>query len=92
MFLYDAVLEAVICGNTEIPTNKYHLVLQKFKETDPKTNQTGFESQFNLLYQVTPNPNDVFCATAKNHQNKNRSDKYLPCKDTVNIKLLNYYK
>ena len=55
--------------------------MQKFKQRDPVTNHNGFESQFYLLSQVTPDPDDVYCNTAKGHQNKNRSDKYLPRKN-----------
>ena len=78
MFVHDAVLEAVICGETEIPTDKYQSVIQKLKQIDPKRHHTGFESQFHLLSQVTPDPDNVYCNTAKMHQNKNRSNKYLP--------------
>ena len=39
---------------------------------------TGLECQFNLLSQVTPDPDNVYCSTAKNNKKKNRSVKYLP--------------
>ncbi|XP_041379313.1 receptor-type tyrosine-protein phosphatase S-like [Gigantopelta aegis] len=48
-FVHDAVLERVICGETEIPTDKYQSELQKLKEHDPRTHQTGLESQVNLF-------------------------------------------
>ena len=81
MFVHDAVLEAVICGETEIPTDKYQSVVQKLRSIDPQRHCSGLESQFNLLSQVTPDPDDVYCSTAKSHSNKNRSNKYLPRKD-----------
>ena len=58
-------------------------MLQKLKHKNPQTRQTGFESQFYLLSQVTPDPDDLdlHCNTARGHQNKNRSDKFLPCKN-----------
>ena len=80
VFLHDAVLEAVICGETEIPTDEYQSVVQKLRSVD-QTHCTGLESQFNLLSQVTPDPDDVYCNTAKMHQKKNRSNKYLPRED-----------
>ena len=80
-FVHDAVLERIICGETEIPTDKYQSELQKLKEHDPRTHQTGLESQFNLLFQLTPNPDDVHCNTAEVNSDKNRSDKYLPRED-----------
>ena len=61
--------------------NKYQSVVQKLKRRNSKTRQTGFESQFYLLSQVTPDPDDVFCNTARGHQNKNRSNKFLPRKN-----------
>ena len=78
MFVYDAVLEAVICGDTEIATNKYAMKFQKLKEVDPVTGSSGLKSQFDLFFQVTPNPDDVLCDTAKTHLDKNRSNTYLP--------------
>ena len=58
-------------------------MLQKLKHRNPQTRQTGLESQFYLLSQVTPDPDDVdlYCNTARAHQNKNRFDKFLPRKN-----------
>ena len=78
MFVHDAVLEAVICGETDITTNKYEMKLQKLKVVDPVTGSSGLKSQFDLFFQVTPDPDDVFCDTAKMHVEKNRSNNYLP--------------
>ena len=78
MFLHDAVLEAVICGETAITTDKYQMKLQKLKEVDPVTSYSSLKSQFDLLIQITPDPDDVHCDTAKVHYAKNRSSKYLP--------------
>ena len=78
MFLHDAVLEAVVCGETEIATDKYQLTLQKLKEIDPQTGLTGLQSQFDLLSQVAPDPVHVLCDTAKAHKDKNRSNNFLP--------------
>ena len=73
----------MIYGETEIPTDEYQSELQKLKEYDPRTHQTGLESQFNLLYQVTPNPDDVYCTTARTHNDKNRSNEYLPYENII---------
>ena len=78
MFLHDAVLEAIICGETEIPTDKYQIELQDLKEIDLSTGCSGLQSQFFLLSQVTPDPNGVFSDTAKAYPAKNRSSKFLP--------------
>ena len=81
MFLHDAVLEAIICGETEIPTDKYQMKVIELKEMIPSCQKTGLKSQFDILSQVTPDPDNVFCDTAKAHSDKNRSNKYLPCKN-----------
>ena len=80
VFLHDAVLEAIICGETEIPTDKYESSLQSLKMINPQTGITSLQSQFDVLSQVTPDPNDVFCDTAKANSDKNRSNNYLPRK------------
>ena len=87
MFVHDAVLEAIICGETDITTNKYEMKLQKLKKVDPVTGCSGLKSQFNLLFQVTPNPDDVLCDTARTHPEKNRSNNYLLCEEMkINIR------
>ena len=78
MFVHDAVLEAIICGETEIPTENYMSTVQKLKAINPRTRSTGLAAQFGLLHQVTPDPNDVHCNSAKAHASKNRSNEYLP--------------
>ena len=61
-------------------TTGYEYVTQQ-ANIDSKRHQTGLESQFNLLSQITPGPGDIHCNTADVNSAKNRSDKYLPCKD-----------
>ena len=78
MFLHDAVFDAITCGDTEITTDKYQSVLKTLKAVNTETGSSGLESQFTLLSQVTVNPNDVLCDTAKSHYDKNRSKDYLP--------------
>ena len=88
MFLHDTVLEAVICGETEVSTENYASDIKKLKTINPKIQCTGMESQFGLLQQVSPDPNDVHCNSAKAHADKNRSNKYLPRKTLTDIILL----
>ena len=88
MFLHDAVLEAVICGETEMATENFTSAVQKLKRINPKTRCTIMESQFGLLHQVTPDPDDVHCNSAKAHADKNRSNKYPPRKTFLIIILL----
>ena len=49
-FIHDAVLESLICGDTQIPSSDLLQALDKLKKTDrhfagPKT---GFEIQFQV--------------------------------------------
>ena len=52
--------------------------LQNLKEINSSTGCSGLQFEFDILSQVTPDPDDVFCDTAKAHSDKNRSNKYLP--------------
>ena len=78
------ILEAVICGETEISSDRYSEDVHKLKERDYKSGKSGFECQFELLSKLSPNPDDINQDTAQSHMKKNRSQKYLPCK-------FNYY-
>ena len=90
MFVHDAVLEAVICGETDITTDKYEMKLQKLKGVDPVTSCSDLKSQFDLFFQVTPDPDDVLCDTAKTHPEKNRSNSYLPGEKMTMIKNMKF--
>ena len=60
MFLHDAVFsETIICGETEIPANEFEIKLQELNEIDSSTGCSGLQSQFDLLCQVTPDPDDA---------------------------------
>ena len=80
----------MIYGETEIQTDKYQSELQKLKEYDPRTHQTGLELQFNLLYQVNPNPDDVYCNTVRSHNDKNCSSEYLPHENIIYLMISLY--
>ena len=79
-FLHDAVLEAVMCGATKISTQLFKNEYSKLVRFDPNTGVSGMATQFELLYQVTPNPNDVIRISALLHSSKNRDNQYLPSK------------
>ena len=79
------MLEAVICGETEIPARNFMSELKKLKKYNSETHRTGLEAQFRLLFQLTPDPNEVLCNTAKAHTDKNRSNDFLPSKSCIFI-------
>ena len=80
MFIHDAILESVTCGDTQISAGDLRRQIQKMSGPAPGQSSTGFQYQFQILEQVTPNPNEVNCNTAKKHRGQNRGDQYLPSK------------
>ncbi|KAL5486451.1 hypothetical protein EMCRGX_G018928 [Ephydatia muelleri] len=78
IFLHDAILESVMCGNTQIQVSNIHISLNTFETKDPTSNKTGLESQFEVLEQVSPDPKSVRRDVALEEAGKNRSMDYLP--------------
>ena len=52
MFIHDAVMEGVICGNTEIPVVSLRSAVTKMSKKDPKSNTSGFELHFKVSIHV----------------------------------------
>ena len=77
MFLHDAVLESIMCGETEIPIESLASEIEKLNRNE-SGKPCGFGTQFSLLSKVTPNPDDVVSSIASEHSDKNRSSNYLP--------------
>ena len=50
MFIHDAVLEQLICGNTHIPTPDLRRTLEKLKQEELKDGKfkTGYAIQFDV--------------------------------------------
>ena len=46
IFIHDAVLEAVTCGDTQITARDLREAIQQLDQRDPLTHTTGFENQF----------------------------------------------
>ena len=51
MFIHDAILEAITCGNTQIPAGDMYVTLKKLRKKDPSTNMTLMESQFHVSFR-----------------------------------------
>ena len=58
IFLHDAILESVTCGNTQISASDLRAVIRKYGKVDPSTGVTHFQSQFNVsvILQVVVKP------------------------------------
>ena len=48
VFIHDAVLESLTCGDTQIPASGLLGAIKKLKEKDSETGRTGFETQFHV--------------------------------------------
>ena len=48
MFIHDAVLESLTCGDTQIPASGLTGAIEKLKQKDSETGRTGFETQFHV--------------------------------------------
>ena len=51
MFIHDAMLESITCGNTQINVTNLQKVVNKLKQRDEVTNLTGFEQQLKVRIQ-----------------------------------------
>ncbi len=80
MFIHDAVLESVTCGDTQISAGDLRRQIQKMSLVAPGKTTSEFQYQFQILEQVSPNPNEVNCSSALRHKNLNRGIQYLPSK------------
>uniref|UniRef100_A0A4W5LXT8 protein-tyrosine-phosphatase n=1 Tax=Hucho hucho TaxID=62062 RepID=A0A4W5LXT8_9TELE len=47
-FIHDALLEAVACGNTEVPARNLHAYIQRLTQIEPVENVTGMELEFKV--------------------------------------------
>ena len=46
IFIHDAILEAVTCGDTQINASDLRKSIHQLRHRDPTINLTGYESQF----------------------------------------------
>ena len=47
-FIHDAVLEALTCGNTQIPVQNLRTAIAKLSKKDAMSGKTGFERHFEV--------------------------------------------
>ncbi|XP_064386406.1 uncharacterized protein LOC135334956 isoform X2 [Halichondria panicea] len=105
VFIHDAILESVTCGDTQICAADLRRQIQKMSLVAPGKTTSEFQYQFQILEQVSPNPNEVNCSSALRHKNLNRGIQYLPIenhrvflkgqdpgRDYINAVFVNGYK
>ncbi|XP_055547044.1 tyrosine-protein phosphatase Lar isoform X2 [Wyeomyia smithii] len=78
IFIHDALLEAVICGNTEVPARSLHNHIQKLMQTEPGENITGMEMEFKKLSNVKADSSRFVTANLPCNKHKNRLVHILP--------------
>ncbi|XP_038108964.1 tyrosine-protein phosphatase Lar isoform X4 [Culex quinquefasciatus] len=78
IFIHDALLEAVICGNTEVPARSLHNHIQKLMQTEPGENITGMEMEFKKLSNVKADSARFVTANLPCNKHKNRLVHILP--------------
>ena len=82
MFIHDAILESVTCGDTQISAGDLRRQIQKMSSVLlPGKPISDFQYQFQILEQVTPNPKEVRSPIAVKNAARNRNMDYLPRKD-----------
>ncbi|CAI8056628.1 Receptor-type tyrosine-protein phosphatase alpha [Geodia barretti] len=79
IFIHDAILEVLMCGDTQIDAAcNLRRVTQRMSDCDPQTNLNEFEKQFKVLEKVSVKPEEITRNEALRNPTKNRSDYYLP--------------
>ncbi|XP_053675759.1 tyrosine-protein phosphatase Lar [Anopheles nili] len=78
IFIHDALLEAVICGNTEVPARSLHNHIQKLMQTEQGENITGMEMEFKKLSNVKADSTRFVTANLPSNKHKNRLVHILP--------------
>lgn len=82
IFIHDAVLEAVIAGNTEVPAGNLYGHIQQLLQIIPGDTCTGMETEFKKLASMKSQPNKFVSANLPVNKFKNRLMNILPYEST----------
>lgn len=78
VFIHDAILEACVCGLTEVPARNLHNHIQKLMQTEAGENITGMEMEFKRLANVKADTARFVTANLACNKHKNRLVHILP--------------
>ncbi|XP_030241630.1 tyrosine-protein phosphatase Lar isoform X5 [Drosophila navojoa] len=78
IFIHDAILEAIICGSTEVAARNLHSHLQKLLTTEPGESISGMEVEFKKLSNVKMDSSKFVTANLACNKHKNRLVHILP--------------
>ncbi|CAB3376185.1 Hypothetical predicted protein [Cloeon dipterum] len=78
IFIHDALLEAAMCGNTEVPARSLHQHLEALLQTDVGESTTGMEAEFKKLSTIRVDATRFVSASLACNKAKNRLVHILP--------------
>ncbi|XP_052364085.1 receptor-type tyrosine-protein phosphatase delta-like [Oncorhynchus keta] len=81
-FIHDALLEAVACGNTEVPARNLHAYIQRLTQIEPAENVTGTELEFKRLASAKAHTSRFVSANLPCNKFKNRLVNIMPYEST----------
>ncbi|XP_017782566.1 PREDICTED: tyrosine-protein phosphatase Lar isoform X5 [Nicrophorus vespilloides] len=82
VFIHDSLLEAVICGMTEVPARNLHSHIQKLMQPEIGENTTGMELEFKKLSNIKTDSSRFVTANLPANKHKNRLVHILPFEST----------
>ncbi|XP_017907493.1 PREDICTED: receptor-type tyrosine-protein phosphatase delta isoform X33 [Capra hircus] len=82
IFIHDALLEAVTCGNTEVPARNLYAYIQKLTQTETGENVTGMELEFKRLASSKAHTSRFISANLPCNKFKNRLVNIMPYEST----------
>ncbi|KAJ8411105.1 hypothetical protein AAFF_G00181400 [Aldrovandia affinis] len=81
-FIHDALLEAVTCGNTEVPARNLYTYIQKLTQIESGENVTGMELEFKRLANTKAHTSRFISANLPCNKFKNRLVNIMPYEST----------
>ncbi|XP_076849174.1 receptor-type tyrosine-protein phosphatase delta isoform X4 [Brachyhypopomus gauderio] len=82
VFIHDALLEAVTCGNTEVPARNLYAYIQKLTQLEVGENVTGMELEFKRLANTKAHTSRFISANLPCNKFKNRLVNIMPYEST----------
>ncbi|XP_043917020.1 receptor-type tyrosine-protein phosphatase delta [Protopterus annectens] len=82
IFIHDSLLEAVACGNTEVPARNLYAYIQKLTQVEPGENVTGMELEFKRLANSKAHTSRFISANLPCNKFKNRLVNIMPYEST----------
>lgn len=82
IFIHDALLEAVTCGNTEVPARNLYSYIQRLTQMEPGENVTGMELEFKRLASAKAHTSRFVSANLPCNKFKNRLVNIMPYETT----------